>query len=140
MDLVRLVRDVTIDITLKTQYKPVARKPELNRIVICLTDQKTLIRMEMKVIIGVLILAFIAGAAVFALSGQGGTSGTLINHQNVQTSTIRNQTNTNSSKVLFAATQYAQYSYQIYPDPISPQARAALTGFNITSTTLQKAG
>lgn len=43
----------------------------------------------------------------------------------------------NSSKVLLSSTQYAQYAYQAYPGPLSHQARAALSGFNLTYTTLQ---
>ncbi len=93
--------------------------------------------MNTKIVAGILVLVLIAGAAIFALSNHQGNSGTLINSQNSQKSTAQNQTNTNSSKVLFASTQYAPYSYQIYPSPISQQAQSALAGFNITSTALQ---
>lgn len=93
--------------------------------------------MNIKLIGGILIIALIAGVAALALIGHPGTSGTLINSQNAQQAAPSNQTNTNSSKVLFANTQYASYSYQIYPGPVSQQAQSALAGFNITSTQLQ---
>jgi hypothetical protein len=93
--------------------------------------------MNTKLIGGILILALIVGAFAFILVGHQGTSGTLINSQNSQQAAPSNQTSTNSSKVLFANTQYAPYSYQIYPEPISQQAASALAGFNITSIQLQ---
>jgi hypothetical protein len=48
-----------------------------------------------------------------------------------------NSTNVNSSKVLFSSTNFAPYSYLIYPGVPSSQARAALSGFNMNSTLLQ---
>lgn len=56
-------------------------------------------------------------------------------YNNNRGTTTGNQTN--SSKLLFANTQYAPYSYLVYPGPLSQQAQAALAGFNLSSTTLQ---
>jgi hypothetical protein len=42
-----------------------------------------------------------------------------------------------SSNILFSQTSYFSSSYQIYPGPLSSQARQAMEGFNLTSTPLQ---
>lgn len=96
--------------------------------------------MGRKILVGVIVLALIAGVGIVAFSGHHGNSSTLIstagNTQAAGASTA-NQTTTNTSKVLFAGTQYYPYSYLIYPGPVSQQAQSALAGFNLISTTLQ---
>lgn len=100
------------------------------------------IYMDAKKLGAAIILVLILAAAAVAFSLHKGTSTRLINSSTVgriasQTGTPTNQTGTNSSKVLFSSTPYSQYSYVVYPGPISSQAQAALTGFNLTSTPLQ---
>ncbi len=64
-----------------------------------------------------------------------------LGHKSAQvnaTKSLSNQNQTNqSSKVLFSSSQYAPYSYLISGGNISSQARAALSGFNMTSTSLK---
>ncbi len=54
-------------------------------------------------------------------------------------STLTNQSSaqTNNTKTLLNNTAYARFSYQIYPGPLSQAALSAMTGFNMTNTTLQ---
>ena len=85
--------------------------------------------MNAKAIVGAAVVAAIIGIAIFSFSGNHGNSGALINGSN--------QTTSNSSQVLFASTQYALYSYQVYPGPVSQQAQTALAGFNLTVAQLQ---
>ena len=96
-----------------------------------------MVSMKIKVLFGIIVLALIIGIGAFALSSRHGTSGALMNTPSNRTYNASNQVNANSSKILFENTQYAPYSYLIYPGPISQQAHAALAGFNITTTTLQ---
>lgn len=90
--------------------------------------------MDIKMISIVLVLAMIVGIGAM-LSMQGGTQGS-INATKAST-TAPSSSGQNTSKTLFADTQYAPYSYQIYPGPLSQQAQSALSGFNMTTTMLQ---
>ncbi len=93
--------------------------------------------MDIKSLSGIIVLAVIIVTGVLAFSNHHGTSGALINSSgNTQTNSAAT-TPANSSKVLFANTQYASYSYVVYPGPISQQAQSALAGFNLTSSQLQ---
>lgn len=91
---------------------------------------------------GVIAIAFII--AVFAIGINYSTGNT--NNQNTVTSALQNtqmrsvQNNTNATvqqKILFSSTQYAPYSYLIYPGVISQQAKAALAGFNLSTSILK---
>ena len=96
--------------------------------------------MGIKILAGVITAIIIVGIALIAFSGHHGNAGTLINSGGSTQATVAstpNQTTTNSSKTLFASTQYYPYSYAIYPSPISQQGQAALAGFNLTATPLQ---
>ncbi len=96
--------------------------------------------MNTKSMVGIGVLVLIVAIVIVAISMHHGTSTALINTpSNTQTSgtPLSGQTTANSSKTLFSSTQYAPYSYVIYPGPISQQAQSALAGFNLTSTTLQ---
>jgi hypothetical protein len=93
--------------------------------------------MNIKILFGIIVLAIIMGVGALALSSHHGTSGALINTTSNQTNSALSTVSTNSSKILFSTTQYAQYSYLVYPGQISQQAQAALTGFNMTATMLQ---
>lgn len=96
-----------------------------------------MVSMKIKTLLGIIVLALIIGIGALAFSSRHGTSGALINTPSNRTYNAPNPANANSSKILLANTQYAPYSYLIYPGPISQQAHAALAGFNITTTMLQ---
>lgn len=83
--------------------------------------------MNIKVAIAaVIVLIVIAVGALFLLG------------QNPKTQQVQgpSSTTTGSNAILFSATQYASYSYQIYPGPMSSQARAAFSGYNMSTSTL----
>jgi hypothetical protein len=77
-----------------------------------------------KAIYSVAAISVFAGLVLLFLSGSH-SSGT-------PTTTTSIQAQANSSKTLFADTQYAPYSYLISSGQLSQQAQAALTGFNMT--------
>ncbi|MGD0510889.1 MAG: hypothetical protein ABSA33_03530, partial [Candidatus Micrarchaeaceae archaeon] len=84
-----------------------------------------------KSLVGVAVLIVIIGAVAFFGINH------VISKKQTNTTTIQGSANPNSSKTLFASSQYARYSYQVYPGPISQQAQAALSGFSLNSTALQ---
>ncbi len=87
---------------------------------------------KMAAILAIAVVAVIAAAAVsLALPGH---SKTAPQQQAAINST--QPARANSSGTLFSSTQVSGYSYQIYPGQISPQARAALTGFNMSQYAL----
>lgn len=90
--------------------------------------------MDLKIvsIAGVFVLIIIV--VVVALGGNG--TGQSNSMQTVSQSSAGSLQTSNSSAVLFVNTQYAQYSYQILPGPLSAQAKAALAGFNLSTTNL----
>ncbi len=96
--------------------------------------------MDKRVFAAAAVLVAIVAAAVFALNGSHGTSGSLINTSSSpspsHSSPPSGQGTHNSSSTLFSSTPYAPYSYVVYPGPVSSQAQAALAGFNLTATTL----
>ncbi len=98
-----------------------------------------LIFMDKKVLIGIAAFALIMVIGGVAFVAHNGTSTALLNTSGTQpqSASATNQTAQNSSKVLFANTQYAPYSYEVYPGPVSQQAQAALAGFNLTASALQ---
>ncbi len=57
-------------------------------------------------------------------------------HPNASTTISQAGQQSNSSKVLFASTQYAQYSYLISGNSLSQAASSALSGFNISVVAL----
>ncbi|MDE1861270.1 MAG: hypothetical protein KGH72_06170 [Candidatus Micrarchaeota archaeon] len=100
--------------------------------------------MDTKLLAGIAVIAIIAIAGMVLMSVSNSASGlpaSAINgSQQGSLSTINRtaaQQPANSSNVLFAGTQYAAYSYQVYPGNLSQEAQAALSGFNLTSTSLQ---
>lgn len=91
-----------------------------------------------RAIVSIAAIAAIAAAAAVVLgmhpspaAGQGSTAVSAGAHGGNATQAG------NQSGVLFASTQYAPYSYQVYPGPLSQQARAALSGFNVTTAALR---
>ncbi len=97
-----------------------------------------MIHTDSRMVIGMAVLAVIIAAGVAMSMGHGGQSSAQINSTNSSTqAAAQNQTQPNIQKILFVSTQYAPYSYQIYPGPVSQQAQAALSGFNLTSSVLQ---
>ena len=103
--------------------------------------------MDTKTIIGIVAVIAVFGVGALAMALNHNHSGTLMSTQpqtQVQapsgTTGQTHNTNSqqsNSSKVLFSSTQYAQYSYQVYPGSLSQQAKAAMSGFNISYSALQ---
>ncbi|MDE1856929.1 MAG: hypothetical protein KGH98_02475 [Candidatus Micrarchaeota archaeon] len=96
--------------------------------------------MERKAIIGIVALVLVLSFAALAIGGHQGASLQPINatangakQQGAQASGQP----VSSSKTLLASTQYAAYSYQIYPGPLSQQAQSALAGFSMNATQLQ---
>ncbi len=90
-------------------------------------------------IIGIIAVALIAAAGAFVLtmhSNSNASATTSVSSGFTQT-TAPAQNSTNASKVLFSSTQYAPYSYLVYPGPLSSQSRVALAGFNLTAAQLK---
>ncbi len=92
-------------------------------------DTKTMAENHGSIAIMTLSIVILAALVLFAVTG-----------------TYASQTNSlasaqdytrNSSKVLLSSTQYAQHAYQAYSGPLSRQARAAFSGFNLTYAALQ---
>lgn len=93
--------------------------------------------MNTKFLLGTGVLAVIAALIVVSLytgHAASNSAGTSAGPQAPQTSTV-GQTG-NNSKILFANTQYAPYSYLAYPGQPSQQAKLALSGFNLTANQL----
>ncbi len=94
--------------------------------------------MDSKTMVTVIAVVVIAAVAAVALgmhptpSASQGSQAVTTAGQGSNSATASDQT-----KVLFANTQYAPYSYQVYPGPLSQQAQAALSGFSMKNTTLQ---
>lgn len=86
------------------------------------------------------VIAVSAVAAVAALvalgmffigsHAQGARSGTYINRTGASQP---NAASSNSTGILFANTQYAQFAYLVSSNPLPAQAKAALSGFNLSS-------
>ena len=95
--------------------------------------------MASKSLAAMMVLASVVVVALIFVGGLGGSQGAPINstHQVSQPQQAPGPAAQNASKVLFASTQYAAYSYQVYPGPLSQQASMALSGFNVSSTVLQ---
>ncbi|MDE1869075.1 MAG: hypothetical protein KGH60_03890 [Candidatus Micrarchaeota archaeon] len=88
--------------------------------------------MNKKILIAAIVaVVIIAGGVVHHLTDNNLPSSTV-----TAASPQSNAAATNSSKVLFSATPYASYSYQVYPGPLSAQAQSAMAGFNLTTNTL----
>lgn len=76
----------------------------------------------------VLAIAFFAIVALALLFSSGGNQAPLSGgHSNLSS----------SGRVLFASSQYAPYSYLVSSPTISPQAQAALAGYNLSRSVLQ---
>lgn len=85
--------------------------------------------MEKRITYAIALLAVIAAVAAIALAMQPGSA-------NGNTATTTVASGQNSSKVLFNDTQYARYSYLVYPGNLSQQASVAMTGFGMSATQL----
>ena len=100
-----------------------------------------MICMKIKLLAGVIVAVLIAVGGVALLGTHRGIPNapisTSIGSSQVVGTPAAGQPGPNSSKTLFASTQYAPYAYVVYPNPISQQAQAALAGFNLTTATLQ---
>lgn len=83
----------------------------------------------------VLIVAII-GIAFIAMGATGTNKGSNSSPNPALNSGGANASNTNTSKVLFSTSQYAQYSYLISTDNLSQQAKAALSGYNLSTSIL----
>ncbi len=91
--------------------------------------------MNKSIIIIILAIAALGMGIIFLHNSS--NTGNTPQQNGLQTSPAQPSQQSNSSKVLFASTPYAQYSYQIYPGTMTQQANAAMSGFNMTSTLLQ---
>ncbi len=88
-----------------------------------------------KNLMGIAAFALLALALVFVFGNKGNVAsqGTALNTNSSSAQQANGSAGQSSNMTLFSTTQYAAYSYQIYPGPISQQAQAALAGFNMTS-------
>jgi cytoskeletal protein RodZ len=87
------------------------------------------------VAVGLVFVGLKHNTTVFSQNSPNHTS--TINPTNTsQTNSSQNNTSNSNSSVLFADTQYAPYSYLISSSPLSQDAQAALTGYNLSITDL----
>ena len=93
--------------------------------------------MDIKVLIGVVMIIVIVAVGIAVFGGHNAAPGKQTSSTVYNSGSGNQTTSTNSSKILLSNTQYFPYAYQVYPGPTSPQAQAALAGFNLSSTTLQ---
>ena len=93
--------------------------------------------MEPKILIAavlaVLVFSVIGFVAVIS-SNASVSAPTLSSAAPSQNSTTNVFASTQSSKILFADSPYYSYSYLISSTPLSQQAKTALTGFNLTTS------
>lgn len=94
----------------------------------------SMIMMNNRTILYAAISALAVGLAAFMLYGHasGNGAGFRSNAAYVTTSITPSHTGS-SSQVLFSSTPYFQYAYLISGSNLSQEAKAALTGFNMTS-------
>jgi hypothetical protein len=107
--------------------------------------------MKLKRITSIIIVVLVVfGLALIASkSSIPGSPTSTTNNNNINNSDSNNNSNNNNNNtqagppgstntsMLFSNQPYAPYSYLIYPGTPSPQAQAALSGFNISTTQLQ---
>ncbi len=92
--------------------------------------------MNSKILAAIAAVAIVAVAVALAFGLHGNTYASPINATRTSPVSASPQPHSqaNSSRVLFSGTQYAQYSYLIYPGPPSQQAQAALSGFSLNES------
>jgi hypothetical protein len=97
--------------------------------------------MKIKTIISIVIVALVVfGLALMASRSSAPsspTSSTNNNNGNNNNNTQAGTPGDTNASLLFSNQPYAPYSYLIYPGTPSPQAQAALSGFNLSTTQLQ---
>lgn len=90
--------------------------------------------MQSKTILYTVIVVLVVASVVFiGLSHKGAQA----NPNQVRPNQTNSSQTNQSAKVLFSSSQYATYSYLISGSNLSPQAEAALSGFNMTSSNLK---
>jgi hypothetical protein len=101
--------------------------------------------MNLKIIISLIIVVFVvSGLAFFASKSSVPNSPAFTANNNNINNSNNNKNNTQAgppgstnASMLFSNQPYAPYSYLIYPGTPSSQAKAALSGFTISTTQLQ---